>query len=266
MKKIFTLLLISAALLSFRTNSYAQPKVTLSVTGGYGAPLGDFTVDVPTTERADADFFPYYTKQFWNVNAQGKLALGQLGNWRVLFGLGNSVYTNNTNALFYSDSTKTTLVSTSFEPKVNIFSILLGGEYAFLPKGQVNPFVGVDMAINFFGGDFSFGQPVYVKGEQRTGPIDMKSETRVGLVFDGGVDFLVSKQVGITAGINYNILNLIGKGADDEEEIGPNEIDLGDKEHTLDDGTESPSKTLTSINGYLGVSFYFGAPKTRMTR
>ena len=262
MKKMFSLLFIIAAIFSLNTQTIAQPKVTLNLIGGYGVPLGDFKVDVPTTTRADADEFPYYTKQFWNFGATGKLAFGQQGNWRVVFGLTDNMYSNSTNAMFYSDSNKTTLVNTSFEPKVNIFSIVLGGEYAFLPKGQANPFIGISMPINFFSGDFTFGQSVFVKGEQRTGPIDMKSETRVGLTFDGGAVFAVSKQVGIIAGLNYNIINLIGKGADDEEEIGPNEIDLGDAEHVLDDGvTNSPSKTLTSFGGYLGVSFFFGAPK-----
>ena len=35
-------------------------------------------------------------------------------------------------------------VTTTFKPKVNIISIALAGEWAFLPKGKVNPFVGVD--------------------------------------------------------------------------------------------------------------------------
>jgi opacity protein-like surface antigen len=265
MKKIFSLLFITAVLLGLNTISFAQPKVTLNLFGGYGVPMGDFKVDVPTTERADADFFPYYTKQFWNFGATGKLAFGQQGNWRVVFGLTDNMYSNSTNAILKADSTGT-LVTTSFEPNVNIFSIVLGGEYAFLPKGKVNPFVGLAMPINFFSGDFTFGQSVFVKGQQRTGPMDMKSETRVGLTFDAGVDFMISKQVGIITGLNYNIINLIGKGADDETEVGPNEIDLGDAAHTLDDGTDSPSKTLTSFNGYLGVSFFFGAPKTMVKK
>lgn len=258
MRKLSILLLIT--LLFTSISAFAQPKVTVQVNGGYGAPLGDFKVDVPTDERADADLFPYFTKSMWNVGAAGKLALGKQGNFRVVFGAGYNAFSNSTNAIFKADSTGT-LVTTSFEPYVSVVDIKLGGEWAFLPKGKVNPYVGIDMAVNFFGGDFTFGQSVYVRGEQRTGPMDMKSETRVGFIFDGGVDFVISKQVGINLGLNYDILNALGKGADDEEEIGENEIDLGDKEHTLDDGTNSPSKTLTSINGYLGVSFYFGAPK-----
>ena len=62
MKKIYSLLFIAAVVFSFNTQSFSQPKLTIDVNGGYGAPLGDFKVDVPTDERADADEFPYYTK------------------------------------------------------------------------------------------------------------------------------------------------------------------------------------------------------------
>lgn len=256
---VFTIFLFTSI------STFAQQKVTVNVTGGYGVPLGDFKVDVPTTERADADFFPYYTKHLVNFGADGKLAFGQKGNARVTFGIGYNIFSNNTNAIFRADSTGT-LVTTNFKPKVNILSLALGGEWAFMPKGKVNPFVGLGMTVNFFSGDFTFGQSVFVKGAQRTAPMDMKSETRIGLLFDGGVDFMLSKQVGAVVGVNYHIINLLGKGADVESEVGPNEIDLGDKEHTLDDGTLSPNKTLTSINGYVGVSFYFGAPKRTMMR
>lgn len=263
MKKFILLVVITVFLALLQAyNVNAQPKLTLQAFGGYGVPIGDFKVEVPTTERADADFFPYYTKQLINFGADGKLAIGKKGNFRAVFGLAYNMFSNNTDAMFYADSSKSTLVTTNFKPKVNIFSVYLGGEWAFLPKGKVNPFVGVDIVGNFFGGSFAFGQPVFVKGAMRTEPMDMKAETRIGFLFDAGVDFMLSKNVGAVVGVKYHLINAIGKGADNESEVGPNEIDLGDKEHTLDDGvTVSPNKTLSSINGYVGVSFYFGAPK-----
>ena len=122
--------------------------------------------------------------------------------------------------------------------------------------------MGAGFAANFFGGSFEFGQSVFVKGAQRTGPMDMKSETRIGIVFDGGVDFMLSKRVGAILGVKYHLINHLGKGADVESEVGPNEIDLGDKSHVRDDGSTSPNLSLSAVNFYAGVSFYFGAPKT----
>ena len=163
-------------------------------------------------------------------------------------------------AVFRID-TNNTLGVVNFKPKVNIISINLGGKWAFMPKGKVNPFVAASVAANFFGGKFEFGQDVKVKGKMRTAPMDMKSETRIGFIFDTGIDFMLSKQVGAVIGVKYHMINPLGKGADDPTEVGDNEIDLGDVAHT-EDGNTFPDRNISSINGYVGVSFYFGAPKT----
>lgn len=258
MRKLSVLLFAFTVI--FCISSYSQPKITLHLSGGYGVPLGDFKTDVPANERADADYFPYYTKQLINFGLDGKLAVGKKGNFRVVLGAAYNMFNNSTDAIFRADSTGT-LVTTEFKPKVNVFSVFLGGEWAFMPKGKVNPFVGAGLAANFFSGEFEFGQSVFVKGDQRNTPMDMKSETRIGIIFDGGVDFMLSKNVGAILGVKYHMINPLGKGADDPSEVGENEIDLGDQEHT-EDGNTFPNRTISSINGYVGVSFYFGAPKT----
>jgi opacity protein-like surface antigen len=260
--KIFIILLLAGIMLS--GNIFAQPKFTIHLTGGYGVPLGDFKTEVPTTERADADWFPYYTKQLINFGVDGKLAFGKKGNARVVFGVTYNMFSNSTDAILRIDTSGTT-VTTEFKPKVNIFSVYLGGEWAFMPKGKVNPFIGAGLAANFFSGKFEFGRDVFVKGAMRTEPMDMKSETRIGIIFDGGVDFMLSKNVGAIIGVKYHLINPLGKGADDPSEIGPNEIDLGDQEHT-EDNTTFAARNISSINGYVGASFYFGAPKPKMKK
>ncbi len=252
-------------LLFASTSVFAQPKITVHLTGGYGTPLGDFKTDVPPTSpvsednRADADWFPYYTKHLVNFGADGKLAFGKKGNARVVLGLTYNMFSNSTDAVFRINAANE-LAVTSFKPKVNVMSIYLGGEWAFAPTQKVNPFLGAGLAGNFFSGEFEFGREVRVKGAQRTGPMDMKSETRIGIQFDGGVDFRMSESVGFIVGLKYHMINPIGKGADDPSEVGANEIDLGDEEHT-EDGMSFPTRSINSFNGYAGVSFYFGAPK-----
>src|SRR5437867_13141102 len=132
-RKIFLLSIIITSLLIKNNYSFSQPKFTIHLTGGYGAPLGDFKTEVPTTERADADYFPYYTKKLINFGADGKLAIGKKGNFRAVFGVTYNMFSNNTDAIFRADSTGT-LVTTNFKPKVNILSVYLGGEWAFMPK------------------------------------------------------------------------------------------------------------------------------------
>ncbi len=261
MRKISIVLFIFV--LTSAISVFAQPKVTLHLTGGYGVPLGDFKTEVPTDRRADADTFAYFTKQVINFGADGELALGKKGNFRVILGLTYNMFSNNTDAIFRKDSTGA-LVTTTFKPKVNILSINLGGKWAFSPTKKVNPFLAASVSASFFSGSFEFGEEVRIKGIQRTGPMDMKSETRIGFLFDGGIDFMLSKQVGAVIGVKYHMINPLGKGADDPTEVGENEIDLGDAEHTEDGNTIGP-RSISSINGYIGVSFYFGAP-TKMKK
>lgn len=263
MKKLNILFLAVLVMFSFSAiKTYAQPKVTLNLTGGYGVPLGQFKLEVPTDRRTDADTFPYFTKQLINFGASGKLALGKKGNFRVVLGLNYNMFSNNTNGIFRKFSGDPNPSSIEFKPKVNVLSINLGGEWAFQPTKKVNPYVGVRAAANFFSGKFEFGQSVFVKGAQRTGPMDMKSETRIGFIFDAGIDFHLSPMVGAVIGLNYHMINPLGKGADDESEVGANEIDLGDAEHTEDGSTIGP-RSISSFNGYVGISFYFGMPKTK---
>ena len=258
MKKITALFILTIVLLASQAFAqYPLPKVTLQITGGYGAPMGDFKTAVPTTTRADDEYFAYYTKQLVNFGATGKLSLGARGNARVTFGITDNIFTNNTDAIFEADGNGL-FVTTNFKPKVNILSIALGGEYAFSPTQKVNPYLGAQLAANFFSGNFTFGRTVFVKDALRTGPMDMKSETRIGLIFDGGLDFRLSPQVGANIGIKYHLINLIGAGADNEAEVGPNEIDLGDKAHVDGEGNSLPARSVSSINGYAGVTFYFG--------
>jgi outer membrane protein W len=262
MKRLSLLLILSGIVFTLNSSLYSQPKFIINVTGGYGVPMGDFKTALPAPgTKADADWYPYYTKQLINFGADGKLALGKKGNLRVVLGVTYNMFSNNVDASFLTDTSTGTLSTVNFKPKVNILSISLGAEWAFMPKGKTNPFIGIGMTGNFFGGSYTWGQNVYVHGVQRTGPMDMKSETRIGFIIDGGVDFMLSKNIGAIVGIKYHMINPLGKGADNPADIGPNEIDLGDMAHT-EGGNTFANRTISSFNGYAGVSFYFGAPKT----
>lgn len=268
MKKL-NLIFITIFLLT-AISVFAQPKLTLHLTGGYGTPLGDFKTSLPPTSpvtsdnKVESDYLPYYTNKLINFGVDGKLAFGKKGNARAVLGVTYNMFSNNTNGIFKINANGD-LAVTSFEPKVNVLSVYLGGEWAFIPNGKVNPFIGAGFAGNFFSGEFKWGQEVRIHDKQRTAPMDMKSETRIGILFDGGVDFMLSKQIGAVVGIKYHLINPIGKGADKPEEVGENEIDLGDEAHT-EDGKTFDARSISSFNGYAGISFYFGAPKKKVVK
>src|SRR5258706_9161138 len=113
MKRLSSIFILLAVIFSISTIAYSQPKLTINVTGGYGVPLGDFKTAVPDPgtppvtdlNKADADFFPYYTKQLINFGLDGKLALGKKGNFRVVLGASYNMFSNSVDARFKADST-----------------------------------------------------------------------------------------------------------------------------------------------------------------
>ncbi len=254
MKKLHILLFASAIIFLINSNVYSQPKLTLNVTGGYSSAMQDFRNTIAVSDTAD-DRWPYRNKNGFNFGLDGKLAIGKKGNFRVVFGGTYNMFKQTGNIVNPDDGT-----SLSLTTKMNILAISLGGEWAFQPTKKVNPFLGLDFCANFFSGSFATDRSV--PAFQRT---NMKSETRIGIQFGGGVDFKLSKQVGAVVGVKYHLVNLIGLGADDSTEVAANEIDLGDKAHT-EGGVSVPASSIGYLQAYVGVSFYFGAPKPTMKK
>ncbi len=253
MKKYHIILLISAVVLLINSNVYSQPKFTLHVTGGYTLPMQDFSSTIVASDTAD-DNWPYKNKSGFNFGLDGKLAIGKKGNFRVVFGGSYNMF-KQTGTIADPDAGNITLTT-----KMNILALSLGGEWAFQPTKKVNPFLGLDITTSFFSGSFAT-DPV-IDAYPRT---SMKSETRVGIQFGGGVDFKLSKMVGAVIGVKYHLVNLIGVGADDSTEVAANEIDLGDKAHT-EGGVSVAARSIGYLQAYVGVSFYFGAPKPTMKK
>jgi len=141
--------------------------------------------------------------------------------------------------------------------KINDFVASLGAEWAFMPKGKANPFIGVDFTGNFFSGESKFDPGdtgIYALTST------LKSESRFGVAIGGGVDIAFSKNIGAVIGVKYNLANLIGKKYDSLT-TSSTEVPLNDKEF----GTTA-AKNISFIDLYAGVSFYLGQPKKKMTK
>ncbi|HRE10427.1 MAG TPA: OmpW family outer membrane protein, partial [Ignavibacteria bacterium] len=149
----------------------------------------------------------------------------------------------------------------TYKNKVNIFTISAGAEYGFFPKKKFNPFIGLDLAMNFYSGK------IEASGDS-TFTIQRKSESRIGVIANGGVDIKLNSSIGAVIGVKYALTNLIGKKTEirnttvntltDDEETGTSsfrELGLNDEENS-----SNPAKTLNYLQFYAGVSFYFGRP------
>lgn len=250
MKKILcikVIFLVIACLIA--RNNFSQPRYSISVYGGYSVPLQDFKTSV-TGDETDSTLFPYQVKQGYNFGVLGKLGIGKKRNVKVTLGFNFNGFTNSVDLAnkYYPGNTVT------FIPHVNIITISAGGEYDFLPKGKINPFVGLDVTVNIWNGSFRFDNsgdtlPAYY-------PVKMKSEARLGFQFGAGAEYSIGKDIGLIAGIKYNLANLIGKSYSDPSALASTEIQLGDKSNN-----GNPARKISYLQIYGGLSFYIGSPQ-----
>lgn len=260
MKKLSALIIVLAVLFAVN-NSFAQPRLIIHVTGGYSVPIsalaGDaadlFTVPTPTTVATEPKM---YMKMGFNFGADLKYAFDKKRSFRGVLGLGYNMFSNS-----YDIPTSVITTATKYKPQFNFFTASLGAEYAFLPKGKANPFIGVDFTANFYSGKVVLDPYPAGVVEQK-----LKSGSRFGLQFGAGVDIALSKNIGIVVGGQYHMINLIGKKEYDST-VTPtaNEYELFDKEYTRG-GQTIKAMDLSAIKLYAGVSFYLMQPKKKIKK
>lgn len=249
------ILLITALVFIFAVSLNSQTKYSINIIGGYSLPLADLKGDFPDTLGTTMLNFnkssTLLTKSGFNMGAIGKYCVDSLGNAKVTAGL---IY----NSFSGSKDYQRTSATLTYENKVNIFTISAGAEYNFFPKKKFNPFAGLDLAMNFYSGKITAsGDTSYT--------IQRKSESRFGIIANGGVYIQLNKSISAVVGLKYSLTNLIGKKTDitttsntitDTEETGTssfNELGLNDE-----DSSNNKSKTLYFLQIYAGISFNFG--------
>ena len=250
MKKLVALFVLLAAFLSFNNNTaFSQPQIIVNLTGGYNLPLPDLKGDFPETlGGSTADSNTYLIKQGFNFGLTGKYALGKKRNVRINLGFAYNMFSQ-------SKDYDVSGVTGTFKNKMNIININAGVEYAFMPKGKVNPYLGLDLGAYLYSGNFE------TTGFTTNTTMDLKSASRFGGAIGGGLEFNLSKQVGANLGFKYHLANLIGKEYDSTGAV-VNEYRLDDKEHTV--GTETISaKNISYLQISAGVSFFFNQPKAK---
>jgi hypothetical protein len=250
MKSIRLLLVSIIVLFAFSGQAFSQPKFVLHLTGGLSVPLPDLKGDITTTATLIAPKTDenYLMRLGVNFGADVKYAFDKKGNIRGVFGIGYNLMMNPADIIGAPSTIK-------FRPTIGILTLSLGPEYAFLPKGKFNPFVGVDFTANFINGSFDY-EPEY-------SPIftnfSIESATRFGLQFGIGGDIVLGKNIGLVVGFKYCLANLIGKDSDTTKLSGTKRA-LNDAEYT-NQGTTFKAKNISYVQVYTGLAFFFGQPK-----
>ena len=239
MKKLSLIFAIVAVIFAVNTTTFAQPQITVHVTGGYNLPFPDFKGTYPTDTNS------YFQKSGYNFGADGKYYLGKKRNVGITLSANYNAYS----------SGDITLTGGTALIKFNVIGIGLGVEYAFMPKGKANPFIGAEFSTNLFSGKTTL-TPTGGTATENT----LKSATRFGAQINAGVDIALAKTVGAVIGLRYNLANLIGK--DSASSTVATEYTLQDKGYTNAAGTVIANKNISALSIYAGVSFYFNKPKS----
>jgi len=241
LKKLSALLVVLALTFGLGS-SFAQPQFTIHLKGGYNLPMPDLKGDI--LDSADLQN-TFGMKLGYGFGADGKYYLGKKRNVGITLDLGYQMFSNSEDTSQYLGS--------SIKNKLNAFNFGVGVEYAFMPKGKVNPFIGAEFTGHIFSGSAEGSR----NGVSYSSTL--KSASRFGAAFGFGLDFQLNKSIGIVVGGKYHLANLIGKDFDTTS-TSTTEYPLNDKEFTIGTTTIA-AKNISYLQAYLGVSFYLNQPK-----
>jgi outer membrane protein W len=246
MKYKLAILTIFTVILS-NNISLSQPSATVQMIVGYSLPLPDLKGNFGQTRttftgNGNPDTNTYFMKSGINYGIFVKLPVTKKSNFNIKGGIAFNVFSNSTE---YNDTSG----SVSINLTQSILGITLGGEYIFATKkSKFNPFVDAELAVNFFSGKYT---EEYVS---TTNTLNLNSTVRLGIHVGAGIDYVLHNNIGAVIGAKYGIANLIGKSYEANTQKNYN---LNDKSYT-ENGAAYPSKNITYLQFYGGVSFYFG--------
>jgi hypothetical protein len=175
----------------------------------------------------------YGMKIGFNVlTSEIKYAFGQKRNIRGVLGFSYSGFLN-------TDELLTLGWASVYRDQMTLVSLYLGGEYAFMTKEKVIPFLGAALTSNFFSGT------------------NTNAESRFGLQFNLGADIITGRNFGFVGGVKLDLANLFGKESSTGFSSGQ---PLNDAAYTYN-GKNVSSKNIAFMQIYAGFAFFFGQPK-----
>lgn len=245
MKYILIIFIISLTFLS--EISYSQPTATVQFIGGYSVPLGDYSGKFGDTRdkflaNGNPDSNTYFMRSGFNYGIFVKVPINKKSPISIKGGIAFNIFSQSKE---YTEGNS----SVTVDLKQSLLGITLGGEYNFGGrKSKIIPFLGAEIAGNFFAGKYTED---YVDSVET---FNLNAAFRLGINLVGGVDITVHNNIGILLGAKYAFANLVGKKYEADRRPYYN---LNDDSYTLNN-VNYPSRNITYLQIYGGMSFYFG--------
>jgi opacity protein-like surface antigen len=228
---------------------YSQSKFSFSAFGGYTFPLSNMKGEYPSEyyKVTDDTKNTYLLKDGFNFGIKGKYLIDTTDALGIVVGLNYNYFSQN------KDYTTGTL-GRSIKNRMSVFTISGGFQYDFNPRKQLNPFTAAEIMVNFFGGKVDVtGDTLNLRSR--------KSETRYGLIFTAGLEYRISKNWKVTAGVKYAFANLFGK----ENQSSPSSSLLDAGETGTSGSSEIPlndygssgyeARSINFLQTFAGISF-----------
>lgn len=138
----------------------------------------------------------------------GKLALDKKRMFRLTSTLGYS--------LFYN-----TAAEGNYKNQWHLFSGTLGAEYNFAPKSKYRPYIGYELMYTLMLGSWQY-TVTYENGDQSEIYLKFKPAHRFGMAFNSGVEYKVTKKLGVTFGgriVWVNLAPKLNRASDDPNKV-----------------------------------------------
>ena len=248
MKNITVSFIIALFLIN---TGFSQSKWNFSLSGGYNMPLSDMKGTMPDTIGSSGSINfgaqkTYLLTKGFSVGVTAKYTADTGGSARIT---GSFIVNSFSQSKDYSRPSGTITISNS----MLMISFMGGAEYHIRPKEKVDPFIGLELAYNLFSGK------IEGKGDT-TFSYSRKSENRIGINVNGGVEIRLKKNISLLLGARYCTDNLFGKKRETttttvtDAETNPgglfnNELPLNDSESGA-----IQSKSIIHLQFYAGIS------------
>jgi hypothetical protein len=242
-------LIITIVSLNFLNEiSYSQPTATVQFIGGYSLPLGDYSGKFGDTQAmftggGNPDSNSYFMRSGFSYGIFIKVPINKKSPFSIKGGVAFNIFGQSKEYQYGNGGGVTATL------KQSILGVTLGGEYDFgYRKNKIKPFLGAELSGNFFAGSYIED---YIDS---TETYNLNGAFRLGVNIVAGVDMQLHNNIGALIGVKYAFANLVGKKYEADRRPSYN---LNDDSYTVDN-INYPSRNITFLQFYGGMSFYFG--------